>query len=73
MAGVSNPERFCSEFIQDSTSSCKMWIRVLLVKSVEEKKSPRPQPAMSGSERPQKSLPHEFRGSVLSALSQVSD
>ena len=50
-----------------------MWIRVLLVKSVEEKKLPRPEPAMSGSERPPKSLPHEFRGSVPSALSQVSD
>lgn len=50
-----------------------MWIRVSLVKSVEEKKFPRPEPAMPGSERPQKSLPNEFRGSVLSALSQVSD
>ena len=73
LAVVSNSERFCSESIQDSTSSRKMWLRVLLVKSVEKKKFARPKPAMPSSEGPQKSLPHEFRGGVLSALSQVSD
>ena len=50
-----------------------MWIRVLHVKSVEEKIFPRSEPTMPGSERPQKSLPNEFRRGVLSALSQVSD
>ena len=51
----------------------KCGLEFYLSRASMKKKLTRPEPAMSGSEMPQKSLPHEFRGSVLSALSQVSD
>ena len=51
----------------------KCGLEFYLSRASRKKKFPLSEPTMPGSERPQKSLPHEFRRGVLSALSQVSD
>ena len=73
LGGVPNSQWFRSKSIQDSTSPGEMWPRVLPFQSIKEKEFPPPQPALSGFERPSKSLFDEFCRDILSALSYMSD
>ena len=72
LGGLPNSKWFSCKSDENSTCSWEMRPRVLSFQGIKEKKFSWPEPTLPSFKRSQESLPDEFCGGFLSALSQVS-